>query len=83
MSNDKVLLRLKTAKGQIDAVIKMIEEERYCIDISTQLLAIQSLVKKSNQEILSNHLSHCVKNALNAKDADDKIAEIIKIVNKM
>lgn len=83
MSNDKVLLRLKTAKGQIDAVIKMIEEGRYCIDISTQLLAIQSLVKKSNQDILSNHLSHCVKNAIHASDADEKIEEIIKIVNKM
>ena len=45
MSNEKVLLRLKTARGQIDAVIKMIEDERYCIDISNQLLAIQSLIK--------------------------------------
>lgn len=83
MSNDKVLLRLKTAKGQIDAVLKMIEEDRYCIDISTQLLAIQSLVKNANQEVLSNHLTHCVKNAVNAKDADEKIEEIIKIMNKM
>lgn len=83
MSNDKVLLRLKTAKGQIDAVIKMIEEGRYCIDVSTQLLAIQSLVKNANQEVLSNHLTHCVKNAVNAKDADEKIEEIIKIMNKM
>ena len=83
MSNDKVLLRLKTAKGQIDAVIKMIEEGRYCIDVSTQLLAIQSLVKNANQEVLSNHLTHCVKNAVNAKDADEKIEETIKIMNKM
>ena len=48
MSNEKVLLRLKTARGQIDAVIKMIEEDRYCIDIANQLLAIQSLCKKRN-----------------------------------
>ena len=48
MSNEKVLLRLKTARGQIDAVIKMIEDERYCIDISNQLLSIQSLIKNAN-----------------------------------
>ena len=48
MSNEKVLLRLKTARGQIDAVIKMIEDERYCIDISNQLLAIQSLIKNEH-----------------------------------
>ena len=62
MSNEKVLLRLKTARGQIDAVIKMIEDGRYCIDISNQLLAIQSLIKNANNEVLSNHLNNCVKN---------------------
>ena len=83
MSNDKVLLRLKTAKGQIDGVIKMIEEERYCIDVANQLLAVQSLVKNANQEVLSDHLQHCVKNALTMQDADKKIEEVIKILHKM
>lgn len=83
MSNDKVLLRLKTAKGQIDGVIKMIEEERYCIDVANQLLAVQSLIKNANQEVLSNHLQHCVKNALVMQDADKKIEEVIKILHKM
>lgn len=83
MSNDKVLLRLKTAKGQIDGVIKMIEEERYCIDVANQLLAVQSLVKNANQEVLSDHLQHCVKNALAMQDADKKIEEVIKILHKM
>lgn len=83
MSNDKVLLRLKTAKGQIDGIIKMIEEERYCIDVANQLLAVQSLVKNANQEVLSDHLQHCVKNALTMQDADKKIEEVIKILHKM
>jgi DNA-binding FrmR family transcriptional regulator len=83
MSNDKVLLRLKTAKGQIDGVIKMIEEERYCIDVANQLLAVQSLVKNANQEVLSDHLQHCVKNSLAMQDADKKIEEVIKILHKM
>ena len=76
MSNEKVLLRLKTARGQIDAVIKMIEDERYCI-------AIQSLIKNANNEVLSNHLNHCVKNAINEHDADQKIDEVIKLLTKL
>lgn len=83
MSNDKVILRLKTAKGQIEAVIKMIEDERYCIDVANQLLAIQSLIKNANQEVLSDHLNHCVKNAVMMEDADKKIEEVIKILHKM
>lgn len=79
MSNKKVLLRLKTARGQIDAVIKMIEEDRYCIDIANQLLAIQSLIKNANNEVLSNHLNHCVKNAIN----EQKIDEVIKLLTKL
>lgn len=83
MSNDKVLLRLKTARGQIDAVIKMIEEDRYCIDIANQLLAIQSLIKNANNEVLTNHLNHCVKGAINEHDADQKIDEIVKLLTKL
>ena len=83
MSNEKVLLRLKTARGQIDAVIKMIEDERYCIDISNQLLAIQSLIKNANNQVLSNHLNHCVKHAINEHDADKKIDEVIKLLTKL
>jgi len=48
----KALQLLKTARGQIDGIIKMIEEGRYCIDISNQILASQALLKKSNLEIL-------------------------------
>lgn len=83
MLNKKGLLRLKTAKGQIEAAIKMIEEERYCIDISNQLLATQALIKNANQEILANHLQHCLKNAISNEDADQKIEEVIKVLSKM
>ena len=83
MSNEKVLLRLKTARGQIDAVIKMIEEDRYCIDIANQLLAIQSLIKNANNEVLTNHLNHCAKNAINEHAADQKMDEIVKLLIKL
>ena len=54
MNNErkKALQSLKTARGQIDGIIKMIEDDRYCVDISNQIMAAQSLLKKSNLIIL-------------------------------
>ena len=79
----KALQSLKTAKGQIDGIIKMIEEDRYCIDISNQIFAAQSLLKKANLIILENHLSHCVKDACISGNGDEKINEIMKILDKV
>ena len=79
----KAMQSLKTARGQIDGIIKMIEEDRYCIDISNQIFAAQSLLKKANLIILQNHLSHCVKDACISGNGDEKINEIMKILDKV
>ncbi|KMT22281.1 metal-sensing transcriptional repressor [Clostridium cylindrosporum] len=79
----KALQSLKTAKGQLEGIIKMIEDERYCIDISNQILASQSLLKKANLIILQRHLNHCVKEACKSNDSDEKIEEINKILEKI
>lgn len=86
MNDDKkrAVQLLKTARGQIDGIIKMIEDERYCIDISNQIMASQALVKKANKHILAQHLESCVKNAIqNESDTDAKIAELNKILSKV
>ena len=59
----KALQCLKTAKGQIEGIIRMIEDERYCIDISNQVMASQALLKKANKLILQQHMHNCVKGA--------------------
>lgn len=79
----KALQCLKTAKGQIEGIINMIEEERYCIDISNQMVAVQSLLKKANMTILKQHMQHCVKEACHQDQADEKIDEIITILEKI
>ena len=79
----KALQSLKTAKGQIEGIIKMIEDERYCIDISNQIFAAQSLLKKANMTILKQHMQHCVKEACHQDQADEKIDEIISILEKI
>ena len=81
--NKKAIQLLKTARGQMDGVLNMIDEDRYCVDVSNQLLAIQSLIKKANEEILTAHMKNCVKNAIENGEADDKIDEIISLMQKM
>jgi len=79
----KAILALKTSKGQIEGIIKMIEEERYCMDISNQIVASQSLLKKANLLILKQHLNHCVKDAFINNRGDEKVDEIIDLLSKL
>ena len=79
----KALQSLKTAKGQLEGIIKMIEDERYCIDISNQIIAVQSLLKKANTQILKRHLDHCVKDAILNNNGDEKINEIMSLFEKI
>lgn len=74
---------LKTAKGQIEGVLKMMDEERYCIDISNQLLAIEAMIKKANEEIITHHMQMCVKEAFDKNDVDHKIDELMILFRKL
>lgn len=74
--HEKVTRQLKIAKGQIDGLLRMVEEDAYCIDVSNQLLATASLLKRVNAIVLSAHLEHCVKEAKTEEEATKKIAEI-------
>ncbi|MEG0330090.1 MAG: metal-sensing transcriptional repressor [Longicatena sp.] len=79
----KACNNLKTARGQLDGILKMIEDERYCIDISNQISAATALLKKANMHILSGHLHTCVKSAIEASDADQKVAEIEEVIARL
>ena len=80
----KTICRLiKTAKGQLEGVLKMIEEDRYCIDISHQLLAAEAILQKANREILCAHMKSCVREALENGSGEEKIEELIALMEKM
>lgn len=59
----RVLNLLKTAKGQVEGIIRMVEEDRYCVDISKQILSAQALLKKANLMTIDQHIRHCVQEA--------------------
>jgi len=78
----QALQALKTSKGQIEASIKMLEEGRYCVDVSNQIIATQSLLKKANLLILK-HMDHCVVEAFEHGNGSEKVDEIIDILSKV
>lgn len=79
----KVLRLLKTARGQMDGIIRMVEEDRYCIDISTQVMATEAMLGRINKEILTAHLKHCVNTAQDAREREQKIDELVAMLGKI
>ena len=78
-----VLWLLKTARGQLDGIIKMVEEDRYCMDISQQVLAADAMLRRVNKEILAAHLKHCVEHAKAEAERAEKIDELVSALGKM
>jgi DNA-binding FrmR family transcriptional regulator len=76
----KALNLLKTARGQVNKVIDMLEDERYCVDVSTQILAVQGLLKKANLLILEQHMNHCVMEAFQSGNGEEKVSEIMRLL---
>lgn len=80
---NKVTRLLKTARGQIDGILKMVEEDRYCIDISHQLMAAAAILNTTNKEILSAHIKHCVNQANTQEEREEKIDELVSMLGKI
>ncbi len=80
--SQKAIDLLKTARGQIDAILRMVEEDRYCIDVSKQVHASIALLKKANIVILKQHMNTCVKDAIQTNNGSEKIDEITMILEK-
>ena len=81
---ETALKKLKTVRGQVDGIIRMIEDDRYCVDISVQLLSTIGLLKKANIDVLNAHIRTCVADAIlqGGDQGEEKITEIINIIDK-
>jgi DNA-binding FrmR family transcriptional regulator len=69
----QVLNLLKTARGQIEGIIRMVEDDRYCVDISKQILSMQALLKKANLKIIDQHIRHCVQEAFTKGNGEENL----------
>ena len=81
----KLLNRLKRIEGQVRGVTRMIDEDRYCIDIMTQLAAIRAALTRVESELLKGHLDHCIESAIVSGDAAEqrrKAGELIELLER-
>ena len=74
---------LKTARGQIDGILKMVEEDRYCVDVSNQIMAAQSVLKRANRMVLAAHMECCVREAVANGEPDEKLQELSRLLDKL
>lgn len=83
-NNDKdaIIKRLKRIEGQVKGIQKMVEEERYCVDILTQISAIRSAINKVGSIILENHMKGCVSQSIKEGDSEEMIDELMKTIDK-
>ncbi|WP_085830092.1 metal-sensing transcriptional repressor [Collinsella vaginalis] len=84
--HEKTLRLLKTARGQLDGIMRMVEDDRYCIDISTQIMATSSILARVNANVLKAHIEGCVRQAAESgseEEKDEKLAEIEQVIDKL
>jgi CsoR family transcriptional regulator, copper-sensing transcriptional repressor len=79
------LKRLQRIEGQVRGLSRMVEDDRYCIDIVTQIAAVRAALRRAEEEILRDHVAHCVEDAIVSGDKADqrrKIAELMDVVGR-
>ena len=77
---NKVLKNLNRVEGQIRGIGKMVEDDRYCIDIVTQIAAARAALSRIESDLLRQHLGHCVHRAMNSKNASEQERVIEELV---
>ncbi|QRG06581.1 metal-sensitive transcriptional regulator [Xanthobacter dioxanivorans] len=82
-TKEQVLKRLSRIEGQVRGLSRMVEEDRYCIDVITQLSAARAALRRVEEEVLRDHVAHCVEHAISSGDAEDqrrKVAELMDVI---
>ena len=80
------LKRLNRIEGQVRGLIGMVREDRYCIDVITQISAVRAALKRVEEEVLKDQVAHCVEHAISAGDRNEqreKITELMRVLGKM
>ena len=81
-THERITHRLKIARGHLDKVSRMMDEDAYCIDVMHQMQAIESGLKETGNVLLENHLKCCVADAIKKGKADKSIEEIMQVFKK-
>jgi len=76
----KVINRLNRIEGQVRGIVRMVEDDRYCVDILTQVQAVRAALTRVENEILKDHMDHCVMQAMTGHDLADRKAKANELV---
>ena len=79
---EKILNRLRRIEGQSRGLQKMVENDQYCVDIMTQIASIQAALEQVSLVLLENHMHHCVTEAIQEGNGQEKIAEIMTVLKR-
>ena len=82
-SKSPMLGRLKRIEGQVRGLARMVEDERYCIDIVTQIGAVRAALRRVEEEILRDHVAHCVDHAISSGDKADQRRKVKELMDVM
>jgi CsoR family transcriptional regulator, copper-sensing transcriptional repressor len=80
---DQVLNRLRRIEGQVRGIHKMVEEDRYCIDVLTQVAAVKAALESVSLTLLDDHMEHCVADAIQSGDGTEKVKELSAAVKRL
>jgi len=75
-----LLRRLSRVAGQVGGITRMIEADRYCIDIITQISAVRAALRRIEDEVLSDHVTHCVEDAIRSGDAGEQRRKVVELI---
>ena len=84
--SEKVVARLKRIEGQVRGLVRMLEEDRYCIEVLHQMQAVKSALSRAESELLKQHAAHCVEDAIatgNTTQQREKVAELLDLFDKL
>jgi DNA-binding FrmR family transcriptional regulator len=79
------LRRLRRIEGQVRGLARMVEDDRYCIDVVTQISAVRAALRRAEEEILADHVAHCVEHAISSGDKREqrrKVAELMDVFGR-
>lgn len=84
-SKSACLKRLSRIEGQVRGLARMVEDDRYCIDIVTQIAAVRAALRRVEEAVLHDHIAHCVEHAIESGSKTDqrqKITELIDVLSR-
>lgn len=82
-NKEKVLARLGRIEGQVRGITKMVEDDRYCIDVLTQVAAAKAALEAVSLSLLEDHMHHCVADAIKAGDGTAKVREVSEAIERL